>query len=112
MIEHLPLKKADLKFEFYKAQGPGGQHRNKVATAVRLTHMPTGLTVNATERRSRTQNLDKAVERLKAKLVKAESKTKPRVPTKPGKAARRKRLEAKKTRSQIKKMRGRVKSWS
>ncbi|KIX11875.1 peptidyl-tRNA hydrolase [Dethiosulfatarculus sandiegensis] len=108
----MPLKKADLEFEFYKAQGPGGQHRNKVATAVRLTHIPTGFTVSATERRSRTQNLEKAIERLKIKLARAGRKEKPRVPTKPSKAARRKRLEAKKARSSIKKQRGRVTSWS
>jgi ribosome-associated protein len=49
--------------------GPGGQHRNKTASAVRLVHPPTGVTVTATERRSQAQNRGTAIERLRAVQV-------------------------------------------
>jgi protein subunit release factor B len=56
--------------EFFIASGPGGQHRNKTETGVRLTHKPTGMTVTATERRSQLQNRGAALERMKAMFVK------------------------------------------
>jgi protein subunit release factor B len=48
---------------FFVAGGPGGQHRNKVATGVRLVHRPSGFVVTATERRSQTANRDMAFAR-------------------------------------------------
>ena len=56
----------DSDLEFIKASGPGGQHRNKVETGVRLVHRPTGITVTATERRSQHANREAAFERLQA----------------------------------------------
>jgi len=49
----------------YRASGPGGQHRNKTESAIRLTHRPTGVVVTATERRSQHENRRRAVERLR-----------------------------------------------
>lgn len=76
---HVPLDPekvlAECDEEFVRAGGPGGQHRNRRETGVRLTHRPSGTVVMATERRSQSQNRHLALERLVAKL---EAKRKPR----------------------------------
>ncbi len=55
--------------ETYRASGPGGQHRNRTDSAVRLTHEPTGVTVTATERRSQHENRRVAVWRMRQALA-------------------------------------------
>jgi len=55
--------------ETYRASGPGGQHRNKTDSAVRLTHKPTGVSVTATERRSQHENRRVAMKRLRKAIA-------------------------------------------
>ena len=95
----------DVKVEFFKAGGPGGQHRNKTETGVRLTHVPTGIVVTATERRSQSQNLAVARDRLAKRLVALRRKPKPRKKTRPTRASVKRRLEDKARRAQTKRRR-------
>lgn len=97
----------DCDMEFFIAGGPGGQHRNKVETGVRLTHRPSGLVVTATERRSQSANREAAFERMAERLTELQRVRKPRKPTRPSGAARRERLEEKKRKGEIKRARSR-----
>lgn len=64
----VPLDKSEVRVDTYRATGPGGQHRNKTNSAVRLTHRPTGTVVTATESRSQRENRDTAWRRLRESL--------------------------------------------
>jgi hypothetical protein len=61
------LKQCDIRF--LRRSGPGGQHRNKVSTAVALVHRPTGVQAEASERRSQAENRTEAVFRLRVNLA-------------------------------------------
>jgi protein subunit release factor B len=87
---------------FFRAGGPGGQHRNKVESAVRLVHPRSGVTVTASERRSQSQNCELAFERLAERLRALNRVPKKRVATKPTKTARRRRVESKRRRAEVK----------
>lgn len=69
--EHnIVLNPADLKIEFSRSSGPGGQNVNKRDTAVRIVHLPTGIAVHASTERSQEQNREQAMSILRAKIFK------------------------------------------
>jgi len=97
----------ECELEVFTGSGPGGQHRNKSETAVRLRHKPTGLLAAATERRSQLQNRGAALGRLRAKLVALAHVPKKRKPTRPSAGAKRRRLEGKRQQAEKKRERSR-----
>jgi protein subunit release factor B len=104
--EDLERLAAECDEEFFVASGPGGQHRNRTESGVRLTHRPTGFVVTATERRSQAANRTVALERMAEKIAASKRKRTPRVATRPSAGAKRARLEDKRRRSEIKRSRG------
>jgi protein subunit release factor B len=95
----------DCQVDFFVASGPGGQHKNRSKTAVRLRHEPSGLIVTATELRSQARNLERAYDRLKKRLEKLNRPEKKRKRTRPSKAERERRLKSKAYRSRTKRLR-------
>ncbi|MBI5525905.1 MAG: peptide chain release factor-like protein [Deltaproteobacteria bacterium] len=99
----------DTDVETFNPGGPGGQHKNKTQTAVRLRHRPSGTVVTASEERKLSDNLRVAFGRLRARLERLNFVPKMRRPTRPTRAARERRLSEKSKRSEVKSNRGRVK---
>jgi len=117
-MESITFRDADLRESFARSSGPGGQHVNKVSTAVTLTHLPTGLSVTASDSRSQSMNRKLARERLLEKLqerrktrrqeMRAATAKSRRQKARRSPGEKRKLVEGKRRRSEIKKGRGRV----
>jgi len=112
------LREEDLVQIFHRSSGPGGQHVNKVSTAVTLKHLPTGLVVTASDSRSQSQNRALARARLEEKLAEAarrkklaslaEASRERRRKARRSKGAKARMVESKRRRAETKTLRGKI----
>lgn len=98
----------EVVIEVFRASGPGGQHVNKTQSALRITHLPSGVVVMSQDSPSQFRNRETAFRRLVERLERLNVVPKKRVPTKPTKASRERRIEGKKQLGKKKAIRGRV----
>ena len=96
---------AQCEVQAHRASGPGGQHRNKAETAIRLVHLPSGVTASGANQRSRAQNLRMALERLREKLAQRAYRPPPRHKTRPTRSSQLRRIESKKANARKKALR-------
>jgi peptide chain release factor 2 len=95
----------ECEVETFRASGPGGQHVNKTESAVRLRHLPSGVVVTAQQERSQHRNKALCLEKLREKVERLNYRAPKRVPTRIPRAAKKRTLEEKTRRGQIKRLR-------
>jgi protein subunit release factor B len=117
-MAQLGIREADLDESFARSRGPGGQHVNKVSTAVTLRHCPTGISVTVQDSRSQAVNrklarerlldaVEQAREKARAAQIAAREKARRRKSRRPA-ALKQRILEAKRRRGEIKRQRARI----
>ena len=89
----------------FRSSGPGGQHVNKTESAVRLTHLPSGVVVTSQQERSQHRNKALCLEKLRQKIAKMNYRAPKRVPTRVPRSVKNRTLEEKARRSKIKRLR-------
>ncbi len=92
----------DCDVQVFRATGPGGQGVNTTDSAVRMRHVPTGVTVTARESRSQYRNRMSCLDKLRAVFVQRARRKKPRKKTKPPRSVNERRLEGKRRRAGVK----------
>ena len=90
---------AESVIDTFRASGPGGQHVNTTDSAVRLKHLPSGITVTCQEHRSQRMNKLLCIEKLRAEVKKRNFRPKKRIPTKKTRGSQLRRLTSKKQNS-------------
>jgi len=98
----------EVVIETYRSGGPGGQHKNVTDSAVRLTHLPSGVAVVSADSRSQHRNKEVAFDRLIRRLTLLNRARKRRVPTRKTSAAKERTLVEKKQRQKTKQLRRRL----
>jgi protein subunit release factor A len=98
----------EVVIDVFRASGPGGQHVNKTESALRITHLPSGVVVTSQDSPSQFRNRETAFRRLVERLKRLNFVPKKRVPTRPTRASRERRIEAKKQVGVKKSARGKV----
>lgn len=117
-MAQLGVRAEDLEESFARSSGPGGQHVNKVSTAVSLRHQPSGLRVTASDSRSQATNRKLAMERLLDEIERQQERQRQarrahaakarRQRAKRSRRTKRKLVEGKRRRGELKRMRGKV----
>jgi peptide chain release factor 2 len=97
----------ECEVDTFRSSGPGGQHVNKTESAVRLTHLPTGVVVTSREQRSQHQNRALCLRKLRQRVERLNHRPEARIPTRVPRSAKNRTLEAKARRSRIKRLRSR-----
>jgi|SRR5215472_3986065 len=117
-MQRLDIREADLEETFARSRGPGGQHVNKVSTAVTLRHWPSGISVTVQDSRSQAQNrrlarerlldaMQTALEKRRAAQIAEQEKARRRKAPRPA-ALKKRILESKRKRGDLKRQRAKV----